>query len=125
MHRQRDESVQNVEDKPWKNEELKKLYEACDLEKASRLYKAKTGGGCDGFHPKSLLDFAQETRGEVMEFLKKVEQYGKWPQQGCTTMFLKNVTSERPTALMPTLIRWWEAVRASEVMKWQQRSRIE
>ena len=42
-----DESVQNVEDKPWKNEELKKLEEAlprqkkeCDLEKASRLYKA-------------------------------------------------------------------------------------
>ena len=52
MHRQHDESVQNVEDKPWKHEELKKLYEACDLEKAPRLYKAKTGGGCDGFHPK-------------------------------------------------------------------------
>ena len=26
----------------------------------------------------------------------------------------KNVTSERPTALVPTLIRWWEALRASE-----------
>ena len=41
-HWQCDESVQNVEDKPWKNEELKKLEEAlpmlheCDLEKASR-----------------------------------------------------------------------------------------
>ena len=44
------------------------------------------------------------------------------------TMFFlipKNVTSERPLALMPTLIRWWEAMRASEVMKWQQRYRIE
>ena len=46
-HWQCDESVQNVEDKPWKNEELKKLEEAsprlkeCDLEKASGLYKAK------------------------------------------------------------------------------------
>ena len=42
-----------------------------------------------------------------MEFLEKVEQSGKWPQQACTTMFfliLKNVTSERPVALMPTLI---------------------
>ena len=37
----------------------------------------------------------------------------------------KNVTSERPIALMPTLIRRWEAMRASEVMKWQQRYRIE
>ena len=27
----------------------------------------------------------------------------------------KNVTSERPIALMPTLIRWWEALRAPEV----------
>ena len=35
---------------------------------------------------------------------------------GCTTMFFffnpKNLTSERPVALLPTLIRWWEALRA-------------
>ena len=37
----------------------------------------------------------------------------------------KNVTSERPIALVPTLIRWWEALRAPEVAKWQQRNRIE
>ena len=46
----------------------------------------------------------------------------------CTSMFFlvpKNVTSERPIALMPTLIRWWEAMRASEVAKWQQKYRIE
>ena len=38
--------------------------------------------------------------------------------QDCTALFLlipKNVTSERPIALMPTLIRWWEALRAPEV----------
>ena len=35
------------------------------------------------------------------------------------------VTSERPIALMPTLIRWREAMTASEVAKWQQRYRIE
>ena len=61
-----------------------------------------------------------------MEFLGKVEQSGKWPQQACTTMFFlipKNVTYERPIALMPTLIRWWEPLRASEVAKWQQRYR--
>ena len=52
-HWQCDESVQNVEDKPWKNEELKKFEEAlsrlkeCDLETAPGLYKAKTGAGCD------------------------------------------------------------------------------
>ena len=35
------------------------------------------------------------------------------------------VTSERPIALMPTLIRWWEALRAPEVAKWQQKYRVD
>ena len=63
-----------------------------------------------------------------MEFLEKVEQSGRWPQQACTTMFFltpKNVTSERPIALIPTLIRWWEALRAPEVAKWQQKYRVD
>ena len=89
--------------------------------------------GCDGFHAKVPPDLTKETRGEgvefldTVEFLDKVEQSGK-PQQACTTMFFlipKNVTSERPIALMPTLIRWWEAMRAPEVAKWQQRYRID
>ena len=80
------------------------------------MYEAKTG--CDGFHPRVLLD---------LEFSEKVEQSGKWPQQACTTLFFlipKNVTSDRPIALMPTLIRWWEALRAPEVAKWQQKYRV-
>ena len=84
----------------------------------SKLDKAKTG------HSKVLLDLTEETRREIVEFLEKVEQSGKWQQQACTTMFFlmpKNVASERPIALMPTLIRWWEALRAPEVAKWQQK----
>ena len=57
-----------------------------------------------------------------------MEQSGKWPQQACSTMFFlmpKNFTSERPIALMPTLLRWWEALRAPEVAKWQQTHRID
>ena len=91
-----------------------------DLDKAFGLYKAKTGVRCDGFHPKVPLDLTRETRGESVEFLEKVEQSGKWPQQACTTMFFlipENVTGEWPIALMPTLIRWWEALRAPEVTK--------
>ena len=63
-----------------------------------------------------------------MEFLENVVQTGKWPQQACTTMFFlipKNVTSERPIALMPMLIRWLEALRAPEVAKWQQKYRVD
>ena len=96
--------------------------------KVSRLYKAETGVGCDGFHPKVPLDLTEETRGEIVEFLEKVEQSGKWPQETCTTMFFlipKNITSERPIALMPTLVRWWEAQRAPEVAKWEQKYRVD
>ena len=52
----------------------------------------------DDFHLEVPLDLAKETKKEVLEFLEKVEQSGKWPQQACTTMFFlvpKNVTSER------------------------------
>ena len=78
--------MQNQENTPWKNEELRKFEEAlprlkeCDLEKASRFYEAKTGVGCDGFHPEVPLDLTRETRGEVVEFLEKVGHCGKWPQ---------------------------------------------
>ena len=59
-----------MQNKPWRNEELRKGEEAlprlkeCDLGKRHlRLYKAKTGVGCDGFHPKVPLDLTKETRG--------------------------------------------------------------
>ena len=122
-----------MEEKPWKNEELRSAEEAlprpkeCLLEEVSRLYKAKTGVDCDGFHPEVPLVLTKETREELMEFPEKVEQSGKWRQQACTTMLFlipQNVTSERPIALMPTLIRWWEALRAPEVAKWQQMYRV-
>ena len=51
-----------MQNKPWRNDELKECEEALsrlkegDLEKASTLYKAKTGAECDGFHPKVPLD---------------------------------------------------------------------
>ena len=80
--------------------------------KVSRIYQGKTGVGCDGLHPKVPLDLTKETRVEVLEPLKSVEQSGRWPQQACTTMFFlipKNISSERPIALMPMLVRMWEA----------------
>ena len=40
-------------------------------------------------------------------------------------MIPKNVASERPIALMPTLMRWWEASRALEVAKSQLKYRVD
>ena len=68
-HWQCNEEVQNVNDKPRNNEELRRWEEAlpklkeCDLEKALRMYKAKTGVGRDCFPPKVLLDLTKETTG--------------------------------------------------------------
>ena len=64
----------------------------------------------------------------MIEFLEKVEQSGQWPQQACTTIFFlipKNVTSERPIAHLPTLIRWQEVLRAPQVAKWQLKYRVD
>ena len=105
------------------NDELKKdlpRLQGSDLEKAARLYKAKTGVGCDGFHLKVPFGMTRDRREEVVEFLEKAEQSGKCPQQACTAMFFlipKNVTSERPIALVPTLM--------PTVAKWQQKYRVD
>ena len=83
-HLQCDEGVQNMEDKHWKNEELKKLEQAlpslkeCDLDKASRSYKAETGVGCDGFHPKVPLDLTKETRSKVEQEEEFWNSWRRW-----------------------------------------------
>ena len=59
-HWQCDESVQNLEEKPWENEELTKLEEA-----RPRL------------RPEVPVDLTKETRGEVVKLLETVEQSGK------------------------------------------------
>ena len=93
IHLHCNEEIQSMQDEPWRNGGLRECEEALprlkegDPEKAPRRYKAKTGVRCDGFHPKVPSGFAEETRGEIVEFLEKVEQSGKWPQQACTTIF--------------------------------------
>ena len=60
--------MQNLEDKTWENEELKKLEEAlprlkeCDLDKASRLYKTDNRSGMRRLRPKSLLGFDKRNK---------------------------------------------------------------
>ena len=39
-------------------------------------------------------------------------------------LILKNVTSERPSALLLAMIRWWECLGAPEVPRWQQWHRV-
>ena len=134
-HWQCDESVQNMEDKPWNNEELKKLVEAlprlkeCDLEKESRFYKAKDKSGMRRLPPERLLEFDERN----MQRNCGVAGNGgtKWKMAAASlrndVLFLipNTVTCERPIALMLTLIPWWEALRAHEVAKWQQKYHVD
>ena len=51
-------------------EALPKLKEF-DLERTSRMFKAKTGVGCDGFHPKVPVDLTKETTGKMWNYWRK------------------------------------------------------
>ena len=90
--------------------------------------RQKTGVGCDSFHPKVLMGLTKNTREIIVGVLG--EGGAEW-QMTATSLHndvlldSKNVTTEGPVALMPTLIRWWEALRASEVAKWQEKYRID
>ena len=87
----------------------------------SKELQGKDRSGVRWLSSKVPLDLAKETRGKVVEFLGEVLQCGRWPQHACTRMFFlspKNVTTERPIALMPAMVRWWEALRAPERFEW-------
>ena len=68
------------EDKSWKNEKLRNLVKGLlqlteeSLQRPARSYKATTGVGCDGSHPRVPVDFSKETGEEVEKFLAKVMQ---------------------------------------------------
>ena len=84
-----DEEIQNMQNKPWRNEELKEGEEALprlkegDLDKASRLYKAKTGVGCDGIPPKSPFGFDKRNERRNCRVLR--EGGGEW-QMAATSL---------------------------------------
>ena len=66
----------------------------------------------DGFHPK----------------VSSWRSWKEWLEQACTSMSLlipKNCHSERPIALMPSMLLLCEALRAPQVSKVQQKYRID
>ena len=81
-----------------------------------------------GFHLKLPLELSKGAAGDMVKFLEKLEQCWRWPQQACTTIFLDS--EERPkrtahcTSAYHAMIRWWEALRTPEALRWQQRYRV-
>ena len=78
----------------------------CDLKEASRFHEAKTGVGFDGFHPKVPLDVTEGTRvrnrGALEESGTTWKMAAKSLYEDVLFQIPKNITSERPIALMPT-----------------------
>ena len=64
-----------AEDDPWKNTPARLREEG--LQKSGRGFKATTGVGLVGFHPKVPPDLTKVTRKKQHVILEKVEQCGR------------------------------------------------
>ena len=77
-----------------------------------------------GFTQKLLLDLTEKGCRMIIDILMNLEQCRLWLEQASATMFFllpKNVTGERPIALLaPTLIWWLEWWRAP-LLQWSSR----
>ena len=89
-------TVQDLKDKPWRNEESKSLEEGMprileeELENAAKSYKAKTGVVFDGFHPKvpsggilgqactTMLDFVWRWKDSITMQEKDIKERWNW-----------------------------------------------
>ena len=73
---------QRLKDKPGKHEALQRKEDAPpptgaeERKRVASSYKASTGVGADGFHPKVPLDSSNGILGDSVVFLPKVEQCG-------------------------------------------------
>ena len=100
-HWQVDTPEQVMEDNPRKT---RKRQRSGGIKRAASSYNASTGIGAECVHPKVSLDVSEALCGEIVVFVMKLEQCGYWPVQNSTLLFFrfpKNVTSERPIALLP------------------------
>ena len=116
-HWQCDTEVQHLEDRPWRNKELKSLEEGTprlkkkELEKAATTCQAKTGVGCDGFHVQVPLNLSKETRGAVVAAIR-------------LSLFPKIIGSERPVS--KERLRWclfWQKHLGKSACQWCGRGR--
>ena len=125
--------VQDLKDRPWKKEELKNLEEDMPrLEewswKGSEILQSQYRSGV------RCLSFQSSSGFDKKQYEKIWNSWRRWSSVGDARsklaqrlfcMIPKNVTSERPIALMPKMNRWWEALRAPEVAKWERKYCVE
>ena len=96
---------------------------------APRSYTATHGVGCDGFHTKlPKCRIVKRNEGRNCEVAREVGAVWELPATGLHDdvfpRFQRMSRANAPSRLLPTLIRWWEWLRAFEVTTWQERHRV-
>ena len=85
--------------------------------------KVTTGVRVDDFPPRVSLDWTDECGGRILHLLHKFQMADIWLTNVSTTLFFppipNSTTSEQAIALLPTLIRWREWLRASTIFDWK------
>ena len=84
-HWQCDTKVRDLKDKQWRNDEFKNLvgdmrgWKRAILRRQREITRQRQEYDVKAFTAKFRWTCQKETRGEVVEFLEKVEECGRWP----------------------------------------------
>ena len=97
--RGRNEALQDQE------EALPTRESVVEVKRAGNRCNASSGVGAHVIHPEVPLDLHTERYKEIVLFLAQVKKCGI-ANQHALLLTSNNVTSERPIALLPTLIQW-------------------
>ena len=116
--------IQTDTPRPWESAPLEELppLQLDAFEVAFRQFKVNTGVGCNLLHPKDPLPLGPGAKTVILRFLEAIERSRTWPDHSSVLNYWlipKSNGKDRPLALLPTLIRWWEFLRYPIVLAWE------
>ncbi len=88
-------------------------------------FRRETAVGGDNFAPLWLEWLSDNVIEEIIDLFTEVERIGQWPTQlhiALMHLIPKTDGGRRPIGVMPTMIRWWEKVRAEDVGPWREKN---
>ena len=116
----RDTGIELVQQLPWAAP-LPPIDAAAVVE-ASKMFKKRTGLGCDAFHPRWFGWMSTPLLEGFARLLMALEAIGIWPSQIHAILVAqipKSSGGRRPIGLLPALVRLWEKIRKPVVAAWR------
>ncbi len=112
---------------PWRDcsladEDLLAAPEPKEMRDAARKFKENTGIGCDSFRPAWFAWASDDVLGMLGKVMVGAERVGRWPETLAVLMMHlipKAAGGTRPIALLASVLRLWEKVRAPTVSGWE------